>query len=190
MGRRTSSTLNAVQPQWDARVQASPEHIPFPYLFLATSLSSFMSLHSRISSPAPSFSCCPGFSNVAPGKLKENGSQWHSTNPPVSLSLPLLPVWAGLPRGSQAFEAEGREHSPSPPSWGMGQSPRELGGIEAKHLPQRWPMGKDCSTAIEGRKSKKKEMEDGGSQSSPAIHPPAFWYWIGLLPLAAARSLL
>lgn len=61
------------------------------------------------------------------------------------------------------------------------------GGKGAKHLPQRWPRGKECSTA-KGAKARKKEMEDGGGQRSPAIHPPVFWYWIGLLPLVPPRS--
>lgn len=33
--RRPPSAPSAVQPRWDASVWASPEHIPFPYLFLA-----------------------------------------------------------------------------------------------------------------------------------------------------------
>lgn len=34
VGRRPSSTPSTVQPCWDASVWASPEHIPFLYLFL------------------------------------------------------------------------------------------------------------------------------------------------------------
>lgn len=169
MGRRTASTLSAVQPQRDARVQASPEHIPFPYLFLAISLSSFMSLHSRISPPAPSFSCCPGFSNVAPGKLRENGRESVAQHlPPCTLSLPLLPVWAGLPEGSQAFKAEGREHSPPPPSWGMGQPPREW-GERGKASPPALAEGERVQHCH--RREQKQEKERWRMVAEEPCHP-------------------
>lgn len=143
-----------------------------------------MSLHSRMSPPAPSFSCCPGFLNVAPGKLRENGRESVGQHlPPASLSLPLLPVWAGLPEGSQASEAEGREHSPPPPGWGMGQPPREW-GERGKASPPALAEGERVQHC-QGSKSK---TEDGGGQRSPAIHPPIFWYWTGLLLLVPPRS--
>lgn len=85
---KESSTLSAIQSQWDARVQASPENIPLPLFISSNRLSGFMSLHSRISPPVPSFSCCPGFSNVAPGKLRENGRESVAQHLPPCTPFP------------------------------------------------------------------------------------------------------
>ena len=103
--------------------------------------------------------------------------------PPAPLPLPPLSVQAGLPEGSQAFEAEGSRAGP-PPQAGGSVGHRRNWGEGAKHLPQPWPRGKECSTAIEGSESKeKKETEDGGGRRSPAVHPAAFWEldWVAAL---------
>lgn len=73
---------------------------------------------------------------------------WCST--PVLLPLPLLPVWAELPEGSQTFEAEGSRVG-HPPSWGVIWTLREW-GKGAKHLPSisPWLGWRECSTAIKG----------------------------------------
>lgn len=69
---------------------------------------------------------------------------WCST--PVLLPLPLLPVWAGLPEGSQTFEAEGSRVGP-PPKLG-GHLDTEGMGERSKASPQPWLGWRECSTAI------------------------------------------
>lgn len=107
-----------------------PRARPLSIFISSAPLSGFVSPYSkwpRASPPlAPSlFSCRPGFASTDPGRPREDGRGVAGRrSPPAPLPLPLLPVWAGLPEASQAFEAEGSRVGP-PPSWGVGRPPRE-----------------------------------------------------------------
>lgn len=139
-----------------------------------------------ISSPILLLLLC--FFKCGPRKLRENG-RVSSTVLIHPHPFPCLCCLFGqnCPRGVRLLRQR-EDSTPHHFQAGGWVSHQGNGGTEAKHLPQRWPRGKECHTAIEGSKSKKKETEDGGSQRSPAIQPPVFWYWIGLLPLVAPRS--
>lgn len=161
---------------------------PFPYLFLATSLSSFMSLHSRISPPAPSFSCCPGFSNVAPGKLRENGRVNGTALTPLHPFPCLCCLFRqGCLRGPR-FLRQREESTLHHVQAGRWVSHQENGEKGASISPSAGRGGKSAALPPKGTKARKEEMEDGGGERSPAIHPPVFWYWIGLLPLVPPSS--
>lgn len=54
-------------------------------------------------------------------------SQWHSTYPPAPLSLPLLPVWAGLPEGSQVLKQR-KENTLHHLQAGDGSATKGVGG--------------------------------------------------------------
>lgn len=102
---------------------------------------------------------------------------WCST--PVLLPLPLLPVWAGLPEGSQTFEAEGSRVGP-PPSWGVIWTLREW-GKGAKHLPSPgWGGGSAAlpSKGIKARKRKRWRMVVAGG--APASIPQPLGQWMGV----------
>lgn len=125
----------------------------------------------------------PQFFKCGPGEAE--GEWWSVRGTALTPCTPSL-LGQGCPRGARLLRQreESTRHHLQAGEWISHQG---NGGKGAKHLPQRWPRGKECSTATQGSKSKEKR-EDGGGQRSPAIHSPLFWSWIGLLPLAAPRS--